>query len=162
MVESGAVRWPGGPATPCGAPACRCPACHRAGPSGSAPLTVTGIAPVRTKGRAAAPPVASARQFSAVYPLRLRGARGGRGCRYRQPGPPGAAVILGSAARRCRRCSRWVTPAEGGGGPGPFNGRGGAGRGRCCRGPGRPEAPAEREPSPLRPAAGLPGTARTR
>lgn len=40
-------------------------------------------------------PGGEARQFSAVYPLRLRGARGGRGCRYRQTGPPGAAVILG-------------------------------------------------------------------
>lgn len=48
---------------PCGAPSCRCPACHRPGPSGSAPLTGSGIAPVRTQGREAAPPVAGARRF---------------------------------------------------------------------------------------------------
>lgn len=159
----GAVRWPGGPATPCGSPACRCPACHRPGHSGSAPLTVTGIAAVRTRGRAAAPVVTTLAGFSGLSspPAGSEELRGGGGCGYRQTGPPwGCRDPSVAQPIRCRRRSRWVTPAEGAEAPGPLTG--GARRGRCCRVPGRPEAPAEQEPPPPRPAAGLLGAARTR
>lgn len=99
MVEGSPVA--GRTGYPCGAPSCRYPACPRPGPSGSAPLTGTGIAPVRTQGREAAPPVAGARRFGEVYFLRLRGVRGlgAAGAAVPvTPGPSGAAVIRG---RRC-------------------------------------------------------------
>lgn len=66
------------------------------------------------------------------------GLRCGGGCGYRQTGPPGGCRDPWVALPvRCRRCSRWVTPAEGAEAPGPLTG--GARRGRCCRGPAEPE-----------------------